>query len=87
MQDGQKLKEYRGKVQVKADEICRLILDGENSLTHWLVKATRAGLNPDVARNAVYDALVKCINDALVTYNAAIAQPEPRISTQSRVRL
>lgn len=84
--ESDKLKSLRGDAQRRVDEVCRLILDGQNSLTEILVKAFREGHSPEAGR-AVFEAIKACAEDARITYNAAIVQPVPRVSSVSRVVL
>jgi hypothetical protein len=84
--DEVKLRELKGKAQGRFDEIARLMLDGEHSLTQLLVKAHRVGHERNKAE-AAFIALKQCVSDAEATYHAAIAQPEPKIAVKSRVVL
>jgi hypothetical protein len=84
--DELKLKEMKGKAQRAFEEICLEIVDGQGSFTQLLVKAYRAGHDPEKARGA-FAALMACVQDAQQIYESAIAQPEPRVSTKSRVTL
>lgn len=81
-----KLEEMKSKAQQKFNEIAVDILDGPHSLTQLLVKAYRHGHDPAKAI-AAFSALSECVNEAHRTYQAAIAQPEPKISQKQRVVL
>lgn len=84
--DEKKMKELVGLAQKRADEIFRLILDGENSLTAQLVKAYRAGHESDKALE-VFAAIANIGIEAASAYKAAIAQPAPKVGGKSRVTL
>lgn len=84
--DEAQLKEARGKAQGKADEIQRLILDGEANLALLLVRCYRRGL-PEAKCLEAFTALETCIAEARGTFSAAIVMPEPKISTKQRVVL
>lgn len=84
--DSDRLIEYLTKAQEAFDTACQKILDGQMSLTVWLVKANRVGMKQKVAA-ACYEALTKCVMDAQATFNTAIQQPEAKISEKSRIIL
>jgi len=81
-----KLREMKGKAQAQFDTICADILDGQGSLTALLVKAYRYG-HPKEKAEECFTVLFHMLEDARDTYNAAIAQPEPKISSKSRIVL
>lgn len=86
MDNEQRLKEARGDAQRRFDEICRLTLDGDKNLTALLVKACRAGMPQEKAKE-IFQALRVLAGDAHATFDAAIAQPEPKVGTKPRVVL
>lgn len=77
----------KAQAQSRLDEINRLIVDGPNSLTQFLVKAYRAeSVTEDKAEKA-FAAIQSAIEDAWKTYQAAIKQPEAKVTAKSRVTL
>ncbi len=89
MQDA--IQEERLRASISAaqkvfDEIAALTVDGQKSLCTYLVRAHRAGL-PKEKSGAVFAALRSMVGDCEATFQAAIAQPEPRVSLKSRVSL
>lgn len=80
-------KEIKNKAQVKIDDICAALGDGQNSLLQILVKGYRKGaISPDKAQE-VFNAVRACLGDAEANYHAAIAQPEPKAQLTRRVVL
>lgn len=81
-----KMKEAVGKTKERFDEVAARVLDGQGSLTACMVRAYRRGYDSDKL-GAVFEALRQLVEDAEKTYEAAIAQPEPRVSMKSRLTL
>lgn len=73
--DREKQKEMRGKAQRCFDEIERRISLGTDNLTNWLVKATKNGMDPEVANNA-FQVLHGQLEAAYENYKTAINQPD-----------
>ncbi len=80
------LKHARGNVETRFQEIERLTLDGHKSLIQGLVRAHRFGFTK-AQSTAVFNALRSLIGDAEATFEAAIAQPEPKVGGKSRLQL
>ena len=80
-------KSLRNKAQQIVDKTCAEILDSQGSLVHVLVKAFRKQAIPESLARDTFEALHDLIDDARATYEAAIAQPEPKIRPERRVNL
>lgn len=87
MTDEKDILEARSKVREAFDEVAANIIDGQRSLTARMVRAYRAGALESAQVEMIWNALSKVQADAIQTYNAAIAQPAPKVSMKSRITL
>jgi len=78
-----RLKEAKSKASALTNDICTTL---ENELCHALVKAFRAGMEPEKAE-LVFTAVHESAKTCEATFKAAIAVPEPKIAPKQRVVL